>query len=581
MLNASQAFSAMYYVANTGNDGSNGSSSSPFRTLQRAVSAVGPGDTVIIHGGTYAPMEVCDLHGSGSRHSTPDPCPQVITFKSASGENAVIDHQAYAGDGGCLPRQGDGYRGLEFQGLNSCLVFDGLTLTNSDPRIDEYRNCDIENDLEHCVDLWRQSFNGKNAIKINPVDEGEVRKRSSHITLKNLRVYHHALTAIAGGADYSQLLDSEVYEIGSIGEGYGTYLHGKGWLIRGNEFHDNSGYGMHFGNTTSPKHYLTDSVIENNRIYNNTRTLVVHPNTSTYRVGNSSGVSFWGAYRNIVRNNLIYGNGQLGILLKGSDNIFANNTFYNNGSIKPNVDIFDNYSGQQNTFYNNLGSPRSSSSGILLNPASITKNNRFDIDPKFIAPKIGDFRLRETSEVIDAGLTLSEVKSDFLGVPRPQGKGYDIGAFEFGGTPPVVVDPPPATTFCDPQSEKDCWFFYAEAEKQEVTALQTLSSATVSGGSYLSSDDAPQGQVEFSIEVPTAGDYLIWARVLAADVSGDSFFVSANNGDEDIYDVAEGTWSTQWQWTQVNGRNGGSPLSLNPRVFNLDAGLNNVAFRVR
>ncbi|MEZ4270048.1 MAG: right-handed parallel beta-helix repeat-containing protein [Myxococcota bacterium] len=581
-----------YYVANSGNNSNSGSSSAPFLTIQRAVSAVGPGDTVVVHGGTYAPVEICDLHGTGSRHDTPDPCPQVITFKSAPGEEAVIDHQAYAGDVGCLPGQGDGYRGLEFQGLNSCLVFDGLTLTNSDPLIDQHRGCDVENNIDHCVDLWRQSvtaktgidaFNGKNAIKINVVDNGEVRQRSSHITLKNLHIYHHALTAIGGGADYSQLLDSKVHDIGSIGEGYGTYLHGKGWLIRGNEFYNNNGVGMRFGNTTSAKHYLTDSVIENNRIYNNASSYVVHPNTSTYRLGISNGINFWGVHRNIFRNNLIYGNGQIGILLRGSDNILANNTLYNNGTRKTYEDVFDNYSGQRNFFYNNLGAPRSSRSGLLLNPDSIDKNNRFDIKPNFVDAASGDFRLDASSTVIDAGMAIDEVKNDFLGVLRPQGKGYDIGAFEYGGTPPVVVDLPPSEIdpLCDAQSERDCWHYYVEAETQKITALKTAASNDASGASYLDSAAANEGQIEFAIEAPETGDYIIWARVLAPEAAADSFFVSANGGAEDIYDAAEGTWSEQWQWTRVNGRDGGAPLTLNPRIFTLDAGANTVNFRIR
>lgn len=49
-----------------------------------------------------------------------------------------------------------------------------------------------------------------------------------------------------------------------------------------------------------------------------------------------------------------------------------------------------------------------------------------------------DFHLRPDSPAIDAGAPIPSVTTDFDGVKRPQGKGYDIGAYEF-------VQPAPAS----------------------------------------------------------------------------------------------------------------------------------------
>jgi hypothetical protein len=49
-------------------------------------------------------------------------------------------------------------------------------------------------------------------------------------------------------------------------------------------------------------------------------------------------------------------------------------------------------------------------------------------DPKFLGT--GDFRLDVDSPAIDAGLPLSEISHDANGVPRPRGRGYDLGAYE-------------------------------------------------------------------------------------------------------------------------------------------------------
>ena len=48
-----------------------------------------------------------------------------------------------------------------------------------------------------------------------------------------------------------------------------------------------------------------------------------------------------------------------------------------------------------------------------------------------------DAGLRDLSPAIDSGVTLTEVPNDFIGTQRPQGKAYDIGAYEF--IPPTSV----------------------------------------------------------------------------------------------------------------------------------------------
>ncbi len=51
--------------------------------------------------------------------------------------------------------------------------------------------------------------------------------------------------------------------------------------------------------------------------------------------------------------------------------------------------------------------------------------------PQFKDASKGDFRLKPDSPLIDKGINTNEVKTDSDGKPRPQGKGTDIGAFEF------------------------------------------------------------------------------------------------------------------------------------------------------
>jgi len=121
-----------------------------------------------------------------------------------------------------------------------------------------------------------------------------------------------------------------------------------------------------------------------------------------------------------------------------------------------------------------------------------------------------------------------------------------------------------------------------EAEDGTITApMTTYAGPNASGGQYVASPTGEQGGVAFTVDLPAAGACIVWCRVLAPFSTADSFHVSVDGGPEDIYDVAEGTWSDQWQWTRVNGRDGGPPMTLDPRTFDLAAGEHTFLFRAR
>jgi hypothetical protein len=60
-------------------------------------------------------------------------------------------------------------------------------------------------------------------------------------------------------------------------------------------------------------------------------------------------------------------------------------------------------------------------------------SNNFEGDPKFLDATAGDFHLQKDSPAIDKGADLKRqgVATDFEGNSRPQGRAFDIGAFEF------------------------------------------------------------------------------------------------------------------------------------------------------
>jgi hypothetical protein len=146
-------------------------------------------------------------------------------------------------------------------------------------------------------------------------------------------------------------------------------------------------------------------------------------------------------------------------------------------------------------------------------------------------------------------------------------------------TPPPTTPPPttpPPTT--PPPANLVATFFETEnlsraAPVGEYLAasdrFMILSSTATSSGKYVSAPVSEKSYLTFSVLAPQEDNYYIWMRVLAPFQAASSMYMSVNGGPEDIFDAAFGTWKTTWQWTRVNGRAGGAPRTLNPRVFRL------------
>lgn len=60
-----------------------------------------------------------------------------------------------------------------------------------------------------------------------------------------------------------------------------------------------------------------------------------------------------------------------------------------------------------------------------------TASDNVEIDPHFVDPDRFDFHLQKDSPAIDTGTREDDVDVDIEGTRRPQGRGSDIGAYEF------------------------------------------------------------------------------------------------------------------------------------------------------
>ena len=119
-----------------------------------------------------------------------------------------------------------------------------------------------------------------------------------------------------------------------------------------------------------------------------------------------------------------------------------------------------------------------------------------------------------------------------------------------------------------------------EAEEGELSPQMTVSGdgAILWVTAYPSDPDA---SVELKFSVPFAAEYYVWCRVFAPAASTDSFFISFDQGMEEVYYVyGEETPPAQaivpdWTWSRIQ------ISTTNPRVFGLEFGPHILRFRNR
>ena len=148
-------------------------------------------------------------------------------------------------------------------------------------------------------------------------------------------------------------------------------------------------------------------------------------------------------------------------------------------------------------------------------------------------------------------------------------------------TSPAPMQSTSAQTALSPASSSSAKVQLNAATQATVTSPMSIKTDT-QGIQYISTSNRDGGKATFTVNVTTAGTYVIWGKVLSPNANTDSFYVSVDGGAEDVYDTAEGKWSSQWQWTTVNGRGGTStPGSIPQRQFQLTAGTHTITIRGR
>jgi hypothetical protein len=203
----------------------------------------------------------------------------------------------------------------------------------------------------------------------------------------------------------------------------------EAFTIESNVVHD-----VHTAFTVAPGR---NGLIQNNLIYN--------------VEGNA--IPFWGSsenpgYNNKVYNNTIFNCGNSGIHISPyTTNVeLKNNIVVNCGGYEFSVTEADGHIEDHNLFFDEdsevviswLGSSKTITQ---YQQDSAQGAHSLGVDPQFLDAGSSDFQVISGSPAVDAGVELPTLATDIEGTSRPQGSGYDMGAYEFTQSPTFVDVP--------------------------------------------------------------------------------------------------------------------------------------------
>lgn len=387
---------ATYYVATTGKDAQTcvtaQTITTPYRTIAAGVECLNPGDTLYIRSGTWT--EQINMTGKSGTAGN------YITIAAYPGETVTI--RTTGNTPPTAPVASLGF--VIYDGF----VFDGVNTSDNNLAAINF------NSGEH--DLIYQNNEIKNFKGHGFYVQG------NNITLRNNTIHDQVSVCQCPGERW-----------------YGLYFHhGSNLLFEGNNVYDNPGGGIQA--YPGP---ITNLIIRNNKIHDN-NTLLSSP-IGGIVILEVSGTPITGVQ---VYNNLIYNNGsapthgdspgiRVSHLVDGTK--IWNNTIYGNDGwgIKIEASTATNTVVQNNIVYQNtMGAVIDVGTGTIL-------SNNLTSNPNFVNASAFDFNLQGSSPAVDAGVPLSNVKTDFKNTPRPQGVTHDIGAFERGtGSDDTPPSPP-------------------------------------------------------------------------------------------------------------------------------------------
>ena len=402
-MSAGMAHANTYYTSTSGNDNYSctqaRSLSTPKRSINGGMGCLAAGDTLLVRGGTYDEtfMEPA-LAGTSWTN--------LVRIANYGGETVWVTPTS--APGGALVAFSNSQQYVEFDGIN----FDARSAHTNGVIV---------------ISAWQ----GGNA---------------HHIRFKNAEIISGGDGVPGGGTSQSVLGVLLVNDLdGSIGANeflnlrmhgggdpgdltYAFYIQSDDNIIDGCDLYDQQGFGIQIYNSNrggTPQ----NNIIRNSQIHDTTRTVDGYSTVGIMVSGAGTQI-----YNNLIWGMRNAGSESFGILLYGggaANNMIYNNTLYDNQTYG--IFLYGNTSGS--VLKNNIIF-RHDQDLVNNGTATVTATNLFGVDPIFLGD--GSFRLKASSPAKDTGSPVTGLSKDFAGIARPQGQGYDIGAYEMA---PVSAAP--------------------------------------------------------------------------------------------------------------------------------------------
>jgi len=462
---ATMASGTTYYVSNSsGNDGNSGlTTAAPWKTIdkvnQKIDSGLSAGDSILFKrgdtwtGGSY--LEIDNIDASAG---------SPVTFGAyGTGVRPIFDFMGLNNNDSEI-----------YLASNKNVVMEGLHLTRSNktkiiigmkfepaPENHNYnvtlRDMQIEGLFGGVIYFSHNGILENSFIENNNVGQAVTSAHSggfyssefANVTIRSNKFCGNGTSNVFDHNMYiSSLSQNWLIENNEFcnASNFGIVIHGynvKNITIRNNNFHDNQhGIGVGGGYGGGGQESFENVLIENNIFRNQSGSWII-------QFGNVRNYTF--------RNNLVYNNpdGRIILTAKGDD-ISSNgayiygNTFYNFASffenhegdpLSSNVVAMDNIvvcssgSSCPGAGYSNTGTYKAGNLFLSLSQAG----------NYFVNPAGGDFHLKSIAVgAIDQGTNLNTLQQygadisagfkDYDSLSRPQGAGYDIGAYEYTST---------------------------------------------------------------------------------------------------------------------------------------------------
>jgi hypothetical protein len=464
-----KTMSTRYYVDqkhSQANDGGPGSEREPWKTIQKAANTISDGDTVIVKAGTYTEeVDIFAPHAGTEGH--------LITFLANPGDSVVIDGGHIRSFGFRLGVSYIRVQGFEIMNVTGHGILIGWSDGASfgvEILNNRIHDCGSNTD---CAAIYYsggdRGFIGGNHLYNNSGDG--ITFNTKNMTIRNNLIHDNQVDGIKGGGPGVMIIEGNTVHNQSNTVNHGDGIQAMGMvdtvIIRNNVWWSNTQdiYLDTYSNPveTSP---WGDVYIYNNIVYNPDWVDLANP-------GLYNGISIdnrWNTIHSIViyENTIVDcndGNGGGGANSTtnpaiGTLRVF-NNLFYNsitNYSTASATNIFVDF----NVYYNPV---RMSSgggwymSGWVTLPVYQSTYPTLEQHSSYIHVSFAnyiypnpDFHLVPGSGAIDKGFTLSSMSGinfavDYNGVIRPQGLGWDAGAYEFHTQNSVGSNPLRPETF--------------------------------------------------------------------------------------------------------------------------------------